>query len=597
MIELRGLHLGNIASSPAESVRPDLWPDHAWVPALGCTGGVLYDLCGGVDADCIIGSTVGGSSWTTLGLGGLCGGRVLPVGGGPSVLEGREITVFSAFTPRSLPSEKLVWSGALNSYWGNSMSILSTGACRWYTRDTSTGGTGARNNDITTGTGLVTTDQPVVLAGTYSVSAGRKTIYVNGISRATTTISIDDLTIGQNVVWLWGDTFYIIDSISAMEGDKSALLVAKRVLSPIQIHDLTADPLLPFRRRQPVYYSVPSGGGTARSLIAALTGESATGTISAIIARALSGDVTATSITGAITASMARDLLASMQGQSATGDVAATLQRLLLASLGGASTTGDVAAIMSGLVSLIAAINGQSATGTASATQARALLADLQASSTTPDIAATLAALVELVANISGTTTTPAIAATMARALAANLSGQSTTGAVAVEFAGMLLLVASIAGTSTTGALTATTGRELRAAIATASTTGQVDGQLLRQIAATIAGASLTGSIAAELVNLVSLAASVVGVSVTPAVLAVLSRDLAAEVAAGSTTGEASATVARTLAAAVESGSLTPDNLVLILTGLGILHDTTIISRTPRRGITSRTVRRTIHST
>ena len=35
MIELRGLHLGNIARSPAESVRPDLWPDHAWVPALG----------------------------------------------------------------------------------------------------------------------------------------------------------------------------------------------------------------------------------------------------------------------------------------------------------------------------------------------------------------------------------------------------------------------------------------------------------------------------------------------------------------------------------------------------------------------------------
>lgn len=376
----------------------------------------------------------------------------------------------------------------------------------------------------------------------------------------------------------------------------SSVLVYGRALTAGEVFSLAADPILPFRRRQPVYYSVPSGGGTARNLIAALTGESATGTISAIIARALSGDVTATSITGAITASMARDLLASMQGQSATGDAAATMQRLLLASLGCASLTGDVAATMSGIVSLIAAINGQSATGTAAATQARALLADLQANSTTPDIAATLAALVALTASISGTTTTPAVAATMARALAATLAGQSTTGAIAVEFAGMLLLVASIAGTSTTGALTATTGRELRAAIATASTTGQVDGQLLRQIAATIAGASLTGAIAAELVNLVSLAASVVGVSVTPAVLATLSRDLTAEVAAGSTTGAASATVARALTAAVEAGSLTPDNLVLILTGLGILHDTTIISRTPRRGISSRTVRRTIHS-
>ena len=376
----------------------------------------------------------------------------------------------------------------------------------------------------------------------------------------------------------------------------SSVLVYGRALTAGEVFSLAADPSLPFGRSQQVYYSVPSGGGTARSLIAALTGLSTTGTISAVIARALAGDVTATSITGAITASMARDLLASLQMQSTTGDVAATLQRLLLASLGGSSLTGDVTATVSGIVSLIAAINGQSATGMASATQARALLADLQASSTTPDIAATLAALVALTTNISGTTTTPAVAATMARALASNLAGQSTTGAIAVEFAGMLLLVASIAGTSPTGALTATTGRELRAAIATASATGHVDGQLLRQIAATIAGTSFTGAIAAELVNLVSLAASVVGVSLTPAVVATISRDLAAEVAAGSTTGAASATVARTLAAAVDTGSLTPDNLVLILTGLGILHDTTIISRTPRRGITSRTVRRTIHS-
>lgn len=355
-------------------------------------------------------------------------------------------------------------------------------------------------------------------------------------------------------------TAAVVDRIVAAAGDYSI-----QALSPRSVDSSQAAVAVALKGA--------SGGGTARNLIAALTGESATGTISAIVARALTGDVTATSITGAITASMARDLLASLAGASAAGDIVATLQRLLLASLGGASTAGDV-----------------------SATTARALIADLQAESTTPDIAATLAALVALTANISGTTTTPAVAATMARALAANLAGQSTAGAITVEFAGMLLLVASIAGTSTTGALTATTGRELRAAIATASTTGQVDGQLLRQIAATIAGASLTGSIAAELVNLVSLAASVVGVSLTPAVVATISRDLAAEVAAGSTTGAASATVARTLAAAVDAGSLTPDNLVLILTGLGILHDTTIISRTPRRGISSRTVRRTLHS-
>lgn len=424
----------------------------------------------------------------------------------------------------------------------------------------------------TTANGIVPVGVPVVVASAFDLARGRQRAYVGNrevvnaaasYARATFTARS---TIGGGIGCLPNLGSY------SFGGSIHFVALYRRALGAEQVAALAANPWQIYEP-ETVWIDVPSGGGAARSLIAALTGESVTGTISAIITRALSGDVTATSITGAITASMARDLLASLQGQSTTGDVAATLQRLLLASLGGASTTGDVAA-----------------------TTARALLADLQAESTTPDIAATLAALVALIANISGTTTTPAVAATMARALAANLAGQSTTGAIAVEFAGMLLLVASIAGTSTTGALTATTGRELRAAIATASTTGQVDGQLLRQIAATIAGTSLTGSIAAELVNLVSLAASVVGVSLTPAVAATLSRDLAAEVAAGSTTGAASTTVARALTAAVEAGSLTPDNLVLILTGLGILHDTTIISRTPIRGISSRTVRRTIHS-
>ena len=598
MIELRGLHLGNIARSPAESVRPDLWPDHAWIPALGCTGGVLYDLC----TTLLNGGTAYGSvSWGASGLsnggvGALWLGPIGLLGSGHPLAYTGDFSIF-VHCPKidSAPTGSVLVSCRSNAYPFGWL-VEATAAGVWAFRSTQ-----LSDNAAVLGTspfGSVQANQSigVVFKNTVAemfgggVASGPLCTVTGGINYIYGARHIASTLLGASINNAATELGQYVD------GTVGALLSFDYALTPSQILDLTADPLLPFRRRQPVYYSVPSGGGTARSLIAALTGESSTGTIAAIIARALSGDVTATSITGAITSSMARELLASLPGQSATGDVAATLQRLLLASLGGASLTGDVSATMSGIVSLIAAINGQSATGTAAATQARALLADLQASSATPDIAATLAALVALTANISGTTTTPAVAAATARALAANLVGQSTTGAIAVEFAGMLLLVASIAGTSTTGALTATTGRELRAAIATASTTGQVDGQLLRQIAATIAGTSLTGAIAAELVNLVSLAASVVGVSLTPVVVATISRDLAAEVAAGSTTGAASATVARTLAAAVEAGTLTPDNLALILTGLGILHDTTIISRTPRRGITSRTVRRTIHS-
>lgn len=570
MIDLRGLHLGNIARSPAESVRPDLWPDHAWVPALGCTGGVLYDLCGGKAGEnsarvwSAQGMVMDTDMLTTYNRASLLTGWGARFGASP-------FTILVDYTPlRATGSAEVCVLGAWKISGDSDNQFMLAANYRFTAKDFyphfsvrigATEYTAFHTPKWTVG-------QRMVVGGVRNgttISLARDGVVVASASCAAGAINTSSLPLVFG-----GIAFSAEHNTHAIYHASSIHL---RALAAREIAELSADPLLPFRRRQPVYYSVPSGGGSTRNLIAALTGESTTGTISAIIARALAGDVSATSITGAITASMARDLLASLQGQSTTGDIAATLQRLLLASLGAASATGDVAT-----------------------TTARALLADLQAESTTPDIAATLAALVALTASISGTTTAPAVAAAMARALAANVAGQSTTGAITIQFAGLLLLVASITGASTTGALTATTSRELRAAIDAASASGQVDGQLLRQIAATVVGASVTGTIAAELVNLVSLAASVVGASITSDVVAAMQRGLAADVAAGSTTGAAAVTVARTLAAAVEAGSLTPDNLVLILTGLGILHDTTIISRTPRRGITSRTVRRTIHS-
>lgn len=40
------LTLATCARHPSESVRPDLWPHHAWAPALGVQGTRLYDLAG-----------------------------------------------------------------------------------------------------------------------------------------------------------------------------------------------------------------------------------------------------------------------------------------------------------------------------------------------------------------------------------------------------------------------------------------------------------------------------------------------------------------------------------------------------------------------
>jgi len=41
------LDFGTIARNPTESVRPDLWPDHACIPALGSTGGQILDVISG----------------------------------------------------------------------------------------------------------------------------------------------------------------------------------------------------------------------------------------------------------------------------------------------------------------------------------------------------------------------------------------------------------------------------------------------------------------------------------------------------------------------------------------------------------------------
>ena len=51
------------ARSPGESAAPELWPIHAWVPALGVQGGVLHDI-----ARSVRGVSTGTYSWTSIGI-------------------------------------------------------------------------------------------------------------------------------------------------------------------------------------------------------------------------------------------------------------------------------------------------------------------------------------------------------------------------------------------------------------------------------------------------------------------------------------------------------------------------------------------------
>jgi len=62
----------------------------------------------------------------------------------------------------------------------------------YYTRDSSTGTTGSRNNDLTLP--ALSTGQWTHIAATYSTTAGEKELYVDGVLEASSTTSIDTLT-------------------------------------------------------------------------------------------------------------------------------------------------------------------------------------------------------------------------------------------------------------------------------------------------------------------------------------------------------------------------------------------------------------------
>jgi len=68
----------------------------------------------------------------------------------------------------------------------------------WYTRDTSTGTTGSRNNDVSMPS--ISTGQWSHLAVVYSVTGGKKEIYVDGVKEASTSTSVDQLTSSRDGV-------------------------------------------------------------------------------------------------------------------------------------------------------------------------------------------------------------------------------------------------------------------------------------------------------------------------------------------------------------------------------------------------------------
>lgn len=91
--------------------------------------------------------------------------------------------------PHSIAADRPIWSENYSSsdYW---QCVINLGY--WYTRDESTGTTGARNNDLAMPT--LTINDWNHLVFNYSVTGGYKRIYLNGELEAESTTSIDVLT-------------------------------------------------------------------------------------------------------------------------------------------------------------------------------------------------------------------------------------------------------------------------------------------------------------------------------------------------------------------------------------------------------------------
>ena len=249
------LTLATCARHPSESVRPDLWPDHAWVPALGVQGGVLYDLAGNSHA-----ALSAGDAYTTTNQG------VALVG---DLAAKRAIMAFDNYPtyPCTLFSagQVLDTDPQYESVWGvggsetNSYIITALNGRRpiIVARNIAYRQSGVLPQ-LLRGT-------PYTLTGTFHSRFLRR-LYVNG------SFAIQD-TINPGDTWpevvTQGSIHGLPDpgSSNRYEGLIAVAYIFKRILSDPQIQELSTDPLLPFRRREnlPLYFF--TGGGTSISAL------------------------------------------------------------------------------------------------------------------------------------------------------------------------------------------------------------------------------------------------------------------------------------------------------------------------------------------
>ncbi len=388
-----------------------------------------------------------------------------------------------------------------------------------------------------------------------------------------------------------------------------------RLLTPDEIAWQYAEPYVfiswPSRR---VIFDFGSASGI--KLLGDIHAVSGTSDPSQSIARLLLGDITAASISTDILSSMSRSLFADIAQKSSTSGVGATLLWEILAQIAGAADTSAPSANL--LRELTADIPSVSSTSDPSAESARQLLADIQAIGNVGDITAALSGVISLVASISGVSSTADADAAIIRTLLTAINTESLAGDVLANVARLLLadisevsdtsditatlqkiisLTANIDSTSATNDTYASVARAILAAINADSGSTDALGNISRSLLTDIAVASDMSDITASLQNIIALAAAITGVSLTSNTAADMARSLSALIAPQFDAGGITASVARSLLADITGTSVTPDDLIMVLSGLGLIIDPEIESLTPVRTLESITKKRTIVST
>lgn len=228
MIELNGLTYANRATCPAESVAPELWPEWAIAPVLGCSGRKVPNIAAaGNDA-----ALLSAASWSPSGVSfsGITDSYIqiptMPVGMGA----GDSFTLL--FAANSTGSD-----GRIQSYLnGYGMSYASTSG-NFYTW--------SGNVVASVPTGLIAPFPDTVCACVRDQQLGNIRAYINGTLASSMAESQRNIAsqsacnigasfAGEN---LWtGDFSYVAFYSKPFNDDKAQLMAA--------------DPLFPFRRRK-----------------------------------------------------------------------------------------------------------------------------------------------------------------------------------------------------------------------------------------------------------------------------------------------------------------------------------------------------------